>query len=228
MSPHGDTHTHDSHVLHGARFYDAVVWVLARGRERHLRRAVLGHADLTSGQSVLDVGCGTGTLAILAADAVGAGGEVHGADPSPEMIARARRKAAKEGARVTFETASVEALPFPADRFDVVLSMLMLHHVPAAVRDRGGAEVVRVLRPGGRFLAVDLGGGASDARHGGPLGRIRDRLPGARHSHRDYSFDAVVAGFVGAGLTIADQGSIDTPRIVGLPDIRFVLATKPA
>src|ERR687895_1774406 len=92
------------HVMHtSARFYDLMVWVLTLGRERALRERLIELARLAPGESVLDVGCGTGTLAIAAKRRVGAAGTVHGIDASLEMIDRARRKAAKAGADVAFQ-----------------------------------------------------------------------------------------------------------------------------
>lgn len=63
---------------------------------------------------------------------------------------------ARVGVAVTVEVAPVEGLPFPAGAFDVVLSNLMLHHLPEDVRAQAFAEIRRVLRPGGRLLAVDF------------------------------------------------------------------------
>jgi demethylmenaquinone methyltransferase/2-methoxy-6-polyprenyl-1,4-benzoquinol methylase/phosphoethanolamine N-methyltransferase len=84
-------------------------------------------AGLKAGESVLDVGCGTGTLAIAAKHRVGSSGRVYGIDASPEMIARARKKAAAE---ITFEKALVENLPFQDTNFDVVLCTTVLDHLP--------------------------------------------------------------------------------------------------
>src|SRR5688572_3378865 len=74
-------------VLHSAARYDLLVWLITRGRERAFREKVLRLARLKPGESVLDVGCGTGTLAIAARPLVGPAGAVYGIDASPEMIA---------------------------------------------------------------------------------------------------------------------------------------------
>src|SRR5579859_367463 len=120
-------------VLHGARGYDLVVWLFTLGRERRFREKLLALAGLQEGESVLDVGCGTGTLALLAKERVGSA-VVTGIDASPQMVARAKRKAARAGAAVEFLEASADALPFPEARFDLVLSTLMLHHLGAEAR----------------------------------------------------------------------------------------------
>src|SRR5208283_3977610 len=141
-------------VIHWAFAYDLLVWVLTLGRERAFREKTLELAHLAPGESVLDVGCGTGSLAIAAKLCVGQTGTVNGIDASAEMIARARKKAAKAGSEVNFQTAVVETLPFSDHAFDVVLSTVMLHHLPDVARHKCIEEIRRVLKPGGRMLAV--------------------------------------------------------------------------
>src|SRR5262245_40074050 len=121
-------------VLHWAAQYDLLAWLFTRGRERRFRESIITLAGVEDGHSVLDVGCGTGTLAIAAARRVGSTGSVTAIDASPQMIARARRKAAKAGARVVFELGVAEKLSFSDSRFDVVLSTLMMHHLPRSTR----------------------------------------------------------------------------------------------
>jgi SAM-dependent methyltransferase len=116
-------------VLHSAVFYDAIVWLALRGRERQLRQRLLDLCRLQSGEAVLDVACGTGTLAILAKKTVGRSGTVCGVDASPEMLARARSKAARAGVEIRFENAAAQALPFPDATFDLALGTMMLHHL---------------------------------------------------------------------------------------------------
>ncbi|MBI5462996.1 MAG: methyltransferase domain-containing protein [Gammaproteobacteria bacterium] len=120
------------------------------------RRETLRHAALAPGERVLDVGCGTGVLTRLAAEAVGATGYVVGIDPGPRMLAEARRTSAASAARIEFRLAAIEALPFGDASFDAVLSSLMLHHLPPDMKRAGLKEVYRVLKPGGRLIVVDV------------------------------------------------------------------------
>jgi len=139
-----------------ASHYDACTWLLSLGKEPAIRDLTLDLAGVKPGEMVLDVGCGTGSLTIAAKARVGSSGEVHGIDAAPEMIQVARRKAAQQGVEVDFRVGLIEDIPFPDHEFDLVLSSLMLHHLPEDLKRTGLAEIHRVLKPGGRFLAVDL------------------------------------------------------------------------
>jgi ubiquinone/menaquinone biosynthesis C-methylase UbiE len=195
-------------VLHWAGRYDLFVWLMTLGRERRFREKLLEPAHLQSGEDVLDVGCGTGSLAMAAKRRVGTTGSVHGIDASPQMIARARYKARKAGLDVTFANGVAEALPFPDARFDVVLNTVMLHHLGGKARPVALAEMRRVLRPSGRLLTVDFAG----ARDGhGPL------LHFHRHGHVD---PHVLVDLVrGAGLRVVKHGPL------GMWKLSYVLAT---
>ena len=201
-----------SAVMHShAWYYDALAWALTLGREPALRERLVEAARLAPGEVVLDVGCGTGSLALAARRRVGPTGAVHAVDAAPEMIARAREKAARAGADVAFDTARAEALPFPDAHFDVVLGTLMLHHLPGPVRRAFAAEVRRVLRPGGRVLAVDFEAPAHRGR--GLIARV--------HRHGGVPMRDVVALLEAAGLRVRETGA------VGVSDLQFALATAP-
>jgi ubiquinone/menaquinone biosynthesis C-methylase UbiE len=199
-------------VLHStARYYDLLVWLLTFGRERKFRERLVQLARLEAGEAVLDVGCGTGTLAIAVKRRVGPAGVVHGVDASPEMIARAKRKATKAGVDVTFGTEIVEALPFPVGHFDAILSTLMLHHLPRPTRQQCAREMRRVLKPGGRVLAVDFG----------PPAGHRKGLLGHFHRRGHLALRDVVELLSDAGLTAVESGP------VGVRDLHYTLATAP-
>ncbi len=134
--------------------YDRVVagWLLVP-----LYRAVAAHvaAAVPEGGRVLDVGTGPGRLLV---DLAARRPDLHlvGVDPSPEMVAHARRRSRDAGLVDRLEVARgvAESLPFADASFDAVTSTLAAHHwsdVGAAI-----AEQVRVVRPGGRLWICDL------------------------------------------------------------------------
>jgi ubiquinone/menaquinone biosynthesis C-methylase UbiE len=197
-------------VLHWAVGYDLLVWLFTHGRPGAFRNKLAGLAHLAAGESVLDIGCGTGSLAITAKRQVGDSGEVFGIDASPKMIARATAKAASTATAVTFTTAAAESLPFPDARFDVVLSTLMMHHLPRPVRQRCASEIRRVLKPGGRVLVVDFA-------------QAQDRTGFLAHLHRHghvklHDLEALLEG---AALRRVESAA------VGVSSLRYVLAVAP-
>jgi demethylmenaquinone methyltransferase/2-methoxy-6-polyprenyl-1,4-benzoquinol methylase/phosphoethanolamine N-methyltransferase len=121
-----------------------------------MREATVDLAGIAPGEDVLDVGCGTGEVAMAARRRLGPAGQVYGIDAAPQMIAVARRKAERKRLAIDYRVAAVEALPFPDGTFDVVTSSLMMHHLPHDLQQTGLAEMYRVLKPGGRLLAVDF------------------------------------------------------------------------
>jgi ubiquinone/menaquinone biosynthesis C-methylase UbiE len=125
-------------------------------RDRAIKRRVLAHAAIASGDQVLDVGCGTGTLAVAAARAA-PGVRVTGLDADASILARARKKATAAGLEIGFDAGRSTALPYADESFDVVLSTLFFHHVPDDAKRETATELVRVLRPGGRVVVGDLG-----------------------------------------------------------------------
>lgn len=161
MRPH--THTPESPVqtegrlIRWASFYDMLANIITLGQARRLRRMTVEQALLKPGERVLDVGCGTGGVTIPAKLQVGKNGSAAGIDPSPDMIAIARRKARRAGLEIDFRVDVIESLPFPDGTFDAVTSSLMMHHLPEHVQVNGLAEIKRVLKPGGRLLIADMG-----------------------------------------------------------------------
>jgi ubiquinone/menaquinone biosynthesis C-methylase UbiE len=196
-------------ILHGAAGYDLLTWLMTGGREQAFRERLLDRARVCPGESVLDVGCGTGTLALAAKRRVAHTGLVAGIDASAQMISRATSKARKTGLDVRFKEAVIEALPFADAQFDVVLSTVMLHHLPRAVRTLAAAEMRRVVKPGGRLFIADFG---APSRRGW-LAHF--------HRHGHTRPEDVRQLLVDAGLEVIDCGLAETY------DLHFTLAIRP-
>lgn len=134
------------------RLYDTVVALTMREAtfRGRLRTQVLD--GLASEATVVDVGCGTGTLAI----ALAAGGaEVIGVDGDPEVLALAHAKPGADA--VQWRKGLATALPLPGASADRVVMSLLLHHLDPGAKRTALAEAVRVLRPGGRLHVADWG-----------------------------------------------------------------------
>jgi ubiquinone/menaquinone biosynthesis C-methylase UbiE len=140
------------HVIHWALPYDILFDRILRPSEASIHAL----SQVKPGDIVLDVGCGSGRLTIAAQNWAGQAGEAYGIDPAPEMIAVARQNASRAGLAPRFEVGLVEAIPFPDETFDVVLNRLMMHHLPGDLKQRGLAEMKRVLKLGGLCLIVDF------------------------------------------------------------------------
>ena len=147
-------------ILDSGWRYDLMEWMLDtfffRGKLRELRQRTADLARIEPGERVLDVGCGTGKLAMEVARRVGTTGRVIGIDPGEHQIARARSKAAQRGLSIEFQIGVIEHLDFPDQTFDVVLSTIMLHHLSDLLQRQGLAEIGRVLKPGGRLVIADF------------------------------------------------------------------------
>jgi SAM-dependent methyltransferase len=103
-------------------------------------------AGVTSADRVLDVGTGSGIVAIVAA---GSGARVTGVDPTPALLAKARDNAVLAGVEIAWQEGVAERLPFPDSSFDVVLSQYA--HMFSAAPQQAATEMLRVLKPGGRI-----------------------------------------------------------------------------
>ncbi len=162
MNSHTHSHPHQTvtptkgRIIRMAGHYDLLVNLLLFGQEKAFRKNIIRSASIPAGATVLDVGCGTGTLALLAKEEAGEQGKVFGIDAAPEMIEVARQKSHQQNCDVTFRQAVIEALPFEDSTFDIVLSSLMFHHLPDDLKKQGLTEIYRVLKPEGRLLIVDM------------------------------------------------------------------------
>lgn len=145
----------EGRLIRWASYYDLAVNLTTFGHARLLRKLTVDSALIQPGDSVLDVGCGTGEVTFLAKSCA-KNGNVYGIDPAPEMITVARKKAARKKLEIDFRLGVIESLPFPDSSIDVVTSSLMMHHLPEDLKVDGLAEIYRVLKPGGRLLVADF------------------------------------------------------------------------
>ncbi|MDX8449248.1 class I SAM-dependent methyltransferase [Mesorhizobium captivum] len=201
-NPHGASDRGVGIVLHRAAAYDMLARVLTFGREGRFREFMLRLAKLRPGEAVLDVACGTGTLAIAAKRLMGPDGSVTGIDASAEMIERARVKAARSGLDLTLVNGTAQDLPFKDAQFDIVIGTLMLHHLSKPARSAFFREAERVLKPGGRLLLIDFGRPVRKSR-------VLPRLH--RHGHVD--MDAIGTLLTESGFKITDSGAVRTQNL---------------
>jgi ubiquinone/menaquinone biosynthesis C-methylase UbiE len=195
--------------------YDLMVWFfdifLVRGQLRKLPQRAADLAQLQAGEAVLDVGCGTGTLAMEACKRVGATGRVCGIDPGPRQIIRARSKAERAGLSIDFQIGVIEHLAFPDHSFDVVLSTMMMHHLPDDLKRLGLSEIARVLKPEGRLVVVDFN--RAETRQG----------QAARIGAGSVGLQDLPSLLTETGFSQIESGKIPFPRLMGF-DAGFVKA----
>jgi ubiquinone/menaquinone biosynthesis C-methylase UbiE len=198
--------------------YDLMGWFcdtfLFRGQWWDLRRRTDNLARIQPGEQVLDVGCGTGTLAIELQSRVGRAGRIVGVDPGTQQISRARSKAARHHLSIDFQIGVIEQLPFPDQTFDVVLSTLMMHHLPTSLKRQGLAEIARVLKPEGRLVIADFK-------------RKKEREGQALRFHAGGSSMQDLAAMVtDAGFEHVETEEMQSSRFSAFPEAGFVRAHK--
>jgi ubiquinone/menaquinone biosynthesis C-methylase UbiE len=170
MARHADVHPGTAAPNHHAGIGDfsglrgtvlALVMTVGRGDDAQLAG---GLTNLRKGDDVVDVGCGPGAAARWAGRA---GAHVIGVDPAAPMLRTARRMTRPRHGDIRYVEGVAEALPVPDASADVVWALATVHHWPDV--EAGIAEAHRVLRPGGRFLAIEKltkAGATGIASHG--------------------------------------------------------------
>jgi ubiquinone/menaquinone biosynthesis C-methylase UbiE len=133
-------------------FYDPIVKLFGGDKAR---KVLIDQVALQPGHRVLDIGCGTGTLAVLIKREHPDVG-IIGIDLDSKALARARHKAARAGVSIQFDQGFGDELPYAEASFDRVISSFVFHHLRAEEKVKTLRAVHRVLKPGGRLHMVDF------------------------------------------------------------------------
>jgi ubiquinone/menaquinone biosynthesis C-methylase UbiE len=197
--------------------YDKYMKRVTLGRENTLRRMTVDLARINPGDSVLEVGCGTGTLTIAAKEKAGPAGSVYGIDMIAGMIEKSREKAKNANLDITFRPGSIDNLSFPDNHFDVVMCSFMIFHMSEKVRNNGIGEIYRVLKPGGNLLILDI------SLPSGTLSRLLVKiLLGFMLRHDLVELKPVMES---SGFSQIENSTAEF-RVFGLPLISYVRAIK--
>ena len=135
-------------------FYDPIVRLTTR--ERTFKEKLISQANIVDNHTILDIGCGTGTLAIWIKRLV-KHANVFGIDGDKNILSIAEHKAQKEHAKIQFDLGLSYELPYPDDTFDRSLSSLFFHHLTFPKKEKTLAEIFRVLKRGGELHVADWG-----------------------------------------------------------------------
>ncbi len=135
-------------------FYDPVIQMLMP--EIAIKLCLVEQMKIEKGYRVLDLGCGTATLAILIKKSH-PDAEVTGLDGDPKILGMARSKVEKEGLEITLDEGMAFELPYHDGTFDRAVSSLVFHHLTGENKARTFREIFRVLKPGGELHAADIG-----------------------------------------------------------------------
>ncbi len=141
---------------HVAYLYDPLIEFFSFGREKQFRKLTLACMEPFSDEHILDIGCGTGSLTLLAAAKMNESGSIVGIDAAPRMIDIARKKAERAEVKASFQVAVAEKLPFADNSFTMVVNSMFCHHIDRELKIRAFAEMHRVLQKGGILVTADI------------------------------------------------------------------------
>jgi len=195
-------------------FYDFIQrWVV---RDTRYKSRLIEQAGIQAGHRVMDLGCGTGTLAIMVKQAHPKA-EVFGLDADPEMLKVAHLKSKREATEIKFDEGMTFNLPYPRDSFDRVLSSIMIHHLKTPHKEKTAREIHRVLKPAGQLHVIDFG--KPSTFYGRLLGPFLHKFEEA-NDNIDGRLPFI---FEQAGLKVQEKGDFWT----FFGDLTFLFAEKP-
>ena len=132
--------------------YDPFLWLF---RADATKRPLIEQAQIESGFRVLDIGCGTGTMAVLIKQLHPAA-DVVGIDPDPDALVVCQRKANRAGFTIEFDRGFADQMRYADASFDRVFSSFMFHHLTADEKSATLSEIRRALKPGGSLHLLDF------------------------------------------------------------------------
>lgn len=184
-------------------------------------RELVEQADIHPGQRVLEIGCGTGNLAILS-KRLHPDAEVVGLDPDPKALAHAERKAERARLSVRLDHGFAQELPYPDASFDRVLSAFMFHHLGPEEKENMLREARRVLKPGGSLHLLDFE--REKAHSDGLMARVSHR--NHRHGRPHVHFGGHVPTLMReAGLADSKEVAHRVTKVLGR--VTYYRATMP-
>jgi len=142
---------------YAASVYDALSPLMTFGHEKRMGQTALKLLALKGNETIIDIGCGTGTLTRQAAHQLSAekGGRIVGIDAAAKMIRLARKKAAGIP-NIQYDVAAAERLSYNDETFDLALSTFFFHHIDRELKETALNEMWRVLKKGGKAVIVDV------------------------------------------------------------------------
>lgn len=140
-----------------ASLYDMFVKIVFLGFDKKLRVEGVKLAGINPGDRIIDVGCGTGTLILSIAESFNGKCKLVGIDIANNMLNIARKKARQKKLEVDFENQCVELLSYPDSYFDIAVASMLFHHLDKKQKYKALLEILRILKPGGKLLIIDIG-----------------------------------------------------------------------
>jgi len=135
-------------------FYDPII--AATTREKIFKKKLIKQADIQNGHEIIDIGSGTGTLALwIKQSAMGA--KVMGLDGDQKILSIARKKSKDQGINITFEQGFSYDMPFNSHQFDRCISSLFFHHLTLENKEKTFKEIYRIMKYGGEIHIADWG-----------------------------------------------------------------------
>ncbi|HXQ38890.1 MAG TPA: methyltransferase domain-containing protein [Anaerolineales bacterium] len=195
-------------------FYDFIQKYIVR--DIRYKSRLIEQSQIQAGQRVMDLGCGTGTLAILAKQTQPLA-EVLGLDADPEMLKVAQAKKDQKNLEIKFDVGFTNNLPYPDSSFDRVLSSIMIHHLKTPDKEKTAHEIYRVLKPGGQLHVIDFG--KPSTLYGKILGPFLHKFEEAN----DNIDGKLPIMFEQAGLKVKEMGNFWT----FFGDLTFLYGQKP-